>query len=411
MSKINPQRLLDDLHTLRGFGRQGGGVVRPAFSPIDIEARRWLCERMSEAGLDASMDGVGNVVGCSPNPGPALLVGSHSDTQHRGGWLDGALGVIYALEVVRALREDPMTGDCAVDAVSWMDEESAFLSCLGSRAFCGLLPPSEIDSAFDNKGQSLREALATSGLSGEVKQGDWTRYRGYLEAHIEQGPYLEEAREKVGVVTAIVGSRNFTVSFKGQQNHAGTTPMGRRRDAGKALFEFASRLNREYANMAGTDTVWTFGQVQFDPGSASIIPGYAELHVQFRDHDQTILNAFETLLRELSNEMTEASSVPVNIKPVGPPKDPMPMDAELQQHLVRAAETVVPNQWRRMPSAAIHDAMYLARVMPAAMLFVPSIGGISHDFAEDTAESDIVTGCQVLATAAAIILTDLGTSI
>ncbi|MBT3534204.1 MAG: M20/M25/M40 family metallo-hydrolase, partial [Rhodospirillaceae bacterium] len=137
MVKINGERLLGDLRALRAMGATGTGVVRPAFSAMDMQARHWLAERYQEAGLTAEIDGVGNVLGRSPNPGPALLLGSHSDTQPTGGWLDGALGVIYALEVVRALAEDPATKDLAVDAVSWQDEESRFYGCLGSRSFCG----------------------------------------------------------------------------------------------------------------------------------------------------------------------------------------------------------------------------------------------------------------------------------
>jgi len=138
MVTINGGRLLDDLRALRAMGAAGmggTGVVRPAFSEMDMTARRWLAGRYEEAGLTAQIDGVGNVLGRSPNPGPALLIGSHSDTQPTGGWLDGALGVVYGLEVVRALAEDPATAHLAVDAVSWQDEESRFYGCMGSRSF------------------------------------------------------------------------------------------------------------------------------------------------------------------------------------------------------------------------------------------------------------------------------------
>ena len=138
MPDINPTRLIDELKHLRTFGAVGAGVVRPSLSPDDMASRRWLRERMVEAGLDAHIDGIGNVIGRSHNRGKALLVGSHSDTQPRGGWLDGAMGVIYGIEIVRAFAEDPATRDVAIDAVAWVDEEATYLGCLGSRSFCGV---------------------------------------------------------------------------------------------------------------------------------------------------------------------------------------------------------------------------------------------------------------------------------
>ena len=404
MPKINPSRLLDDLKTLKSFGSQGTGVVRPSFSPIDMAARRWLCERTLEAGLDARIDGVGNVIGRSRNPGPALLLGSHSDTQPRGGWLDGAMGVIYALEVARACAKDAATNKIAVDTVAWVDEEGTYSGCFGSRSFCGLIAPEEIAAAHNDAGQSLTDALKAAGLNGVAARPEPGRYRGYLEAHIEQGANLENDGMQIGVVSAIVGSRNFTVRFSGQQNHAGTTPMPRRKDAGRALIDYAYQLNQALEQISGPRTVWTIGRVVFDPGTASIIPGKAEMNLQFRDPEESILDAFEAKAREWVDRMNKTGPVAVSIEPVGKPVAPKAMAAELQQHLAAAAETHAPGKWQHMPSAALHDAMFLAEIMPAAMLFVPSINGISHDFAENTSDEDIVRGCQVLATAVASIL-------
>lgn len=405
MPSINPTRFLSDLHALRDFGRHDPGVVRPALSAADMDARRWLRSRMQDAGLEAVIDGVGNVLGRSRQTGPALLIGSHSDTQPRGGWLDGAFGVICGLEVARALAEDARTQSQAVDAVAWIDEEGAYLSCLGSLAFCGLLDESAIDSAANQSGETLRDALHRNDLNGIAARAEPDRYLGYLEAHIEQGGYLEEAQQQVGVVTAIVGSRNFTVRCQGQQNHAGTTPMSKRRDAGRAAMEFAYRIDQLYQQNTGPRTVWTIGQIRFDPGAPSIIPGRAELHLQFRDPELSRLERFEQIARQLASEMNSAGPVSISIEPAGAPIAPADMDPALQEHLAHAAAQTVADRWQRMPSAAIHDAMFLARVMPAGMLFVPSINGISHDFAEDTAEDDLVAGCQVLANAAASILT------
>ena len=405
MPDINPDRLMGDLKHLRTFGTFGNGVIRPSLSPVDMESRQWLLERMQAAGLESELDGVGNLIGRSPNPGKALLLGSHSDTQPKGGWLDGAMGVIYALEIARALREDAATRDLAVDIASWIDEEGTFMGCLGSRSFLGQVTAEEIAAATSEDGISLEAAIREAGLEGRpTARLEPDRYLGYLEAHIEQGPYLEEAGEQIGVVTAIVGIRGFTVSFVGQQNHAGTTPMPRRKDAAIALVSFADRLNQSFKETAGERTVWTMGRIEIDPGTQSIIPGRAELTFQFRDPDESKLDELEAKLHELAADADGAGPCQVSVGVNRIRVKPTIMDDDLQAHIAAAAEKVAPGKWRHMPSAAGHDSMVLADALPCAMLFVPSIDGISHDLAEDTDEADIILGCQVLAEAAASIL-------
>lgn len=405
MPHINPDRMLSDLDMLRSIGAQGSGVVRPAFSAKDMEARHWLAERFIDAGLEASIDGVGNVFGRSRNAGKALLVGSHSDTQPTGGWLDGALGVIYALEVVRALAEDPATSRLAVDAISFQDEESRFLGCLGSRSFVGDLSPEQESVAVDRDGVTLADALAAAGLTAAPRlRADPARYVGFLEAHIEQGPQLEDDAQRIGVVTTIVGVRGLRVAFRGQQNHAGTTMMSRRRDAAAALFDFASAVNREFPNVAGARSVWTMGRVRIEPNATSIVPGYADLDLQFRDADDAVLDRFEALAERLVVEANARGGVQVALQRARASIMPTQMDAALRRHLAAAAEHHAPGQWVEMPSGAFHDAGIVSARLPAAMLFIPSIGGISHDFAEDSRREDIALGCRVLADAAASIL-------
>ena len=405
MPLINPERLLEALKTLRTFGAVGPGVVRPSFSPADMAARRWLCARMGEAGLETCIDSVGNVIGRSRNRGKALLVGSHSDTQPTGGWLDGALGVIYGLEIVRAFAEDPSTRGLAVDAVAWIDEEGTYLGCLGSRSFCGVLTQEDIAAATNAAGQRLSDAMSAAGLMGVPPvRLDPQRYVGYLEAHIEQGPYLEEQGNKIGVVTSIVGIRGCRIHFRGQQNHAGTTPMPRRQDAGVALIDFAYTLRQAFQAIAGPTTVWTIGRVAFSPGAASIIPGEAEMILQYRDPDVGRLDQLEQTVQALADTANRAGPVTVTVTPNRAPIKPTVMDASLQQQIAAAAERHASGAWVRMPSAAGHDPMVLGDYLPCGMLFIPSIGGISHDFAEDSHEADIVLGCQVFADAAAAIL-------
>jgi N-carbamoyl-L-amino-acid hydrolase len=405
MPNVNADRLLADLDALRAIGALGTGVVRPAFSAKDMEARRWLARKFEDAGLQAMIDGVGNVLGRSRRPGKALLVGSHSDTQPTGGWLDGALGVIYALEVVRALADDPATAGLAVDAISFQDEESRFVGCLGSRSFVGALPPALEAGAVDRDGISLTDALAAAGLAATPRlRADPERYAGFLEAHIEQGPQLEDDARRIGVVSTIVGVRGLRVEFRGQQNHAGTTMMARRRDAAAALFDFAAAVNREFPRVAAARSVWTMGRVQVVPNATSIVPGYAELDLQFRDADDAVLDRFEDLAARLVAQANARSAVTVDLRPARAAIAPTKMDETLRRHLAAAAERHAPGRWVEMPSGAFHDAGIVSARLPAAMLFIPSIGGISHDFAEDSRREDIVLGCRVLADAAASIL-------
>ena len=405
MPCIDARRLLADLRELRSIGAQDAGVVRPAFSAADMQARRWLERRFAEAGLEATIDGVGNVVGRSRRPGRALLLGSHTDTQPTGGWLDGALGVIYALEVVRALAVDDSTRALAVDAVSFQDEESRFVGCLGSRSLTGALTPAIEIGAADGRGITLADALGEAGLADAPRlQLSPERYVGFIEAHIEQGPHLEDAGLRLGVVTGIVGLRGIRFVLRGQQNHAGTTMMARRRDAAAMLYELAHRINTEFPQVAGSRSVWTMGRVRIEPNAASIVPGYAELDLQFRDPEEAPLDAFEALAARLVAEFNARGGVQIEAIPARAPIAPTRMDGDLQRHLAAAAERHAPGRWQHMPSGAFHDAGIISAVMPAAMLFIPSIGGISHDFAEDSRDDDIVLGCQVLADAATSIL-------
>ena len=411
MPKINAARLIHDLQALRRIGAHGIGVIRPAFSDADMAARHWLRQRFDEAGLQTTLDGVGNVFGRSPNPGPALVVGSHSDTQPEGGWLDGALGVIYGLEVARACAEDPETADLAIDAVSWQDEESHFLGCLGSLSWCGLLDAKAEARVVSRDGEPLHKALQRTGLADLPRLTlESDRHVGYLEAHIEQGCYLEDAGEQIGVVTAIVGIRGLHIRFTGEQNHAGTTTMARRRDAALALFEMAHRIDRAFAGVANERTVWTFGNAVIEPGAASIVPGRAELILQFRDQSDDLLDRMAAIVAEIGAEIDARGRIGVVVTSTRTPVRPSVMDAGFQSHLDRAAERHAPGRWRRMPSAAGHDPMVIHRKLPCAMLFIPSIGGISHDFAEDSHEADIIAGCQTLADAAATILQDFRSS-
>ncbi len=390
---IDGSRLLRDLYDLRKIGEYKTGVHRPTFSPQDVEARHWLVARMTEAGLDASIDGIGNVIGRAQGARPHLLLGSHIETQPHAGWLDGALGVIYGLEVARAL-------DGGIDVAAWADEEGHFGSFLGSRSFCGLLSDAEIDAARNRYGNTtLRDALASAGLANTPRAAvDPARYVGYLEAHIELGDELDTTGQHIGIVTSIVGIHQYRLRFAGVQNHAGTTRMAIRKDAGVALVRLASAIEARFPAVAGPRTVWTTGRITLEPGAASIVPGGAEMMFQFRDADPERLALLERTLEEL---VAQANAGPCHVSLENVSRSiPKLMDPAFQDALERAAEHHAPGSHVRMPSGAGHDAQILAQRMKAAMLFIPSIGGISHHYAENTSDADIVLGCEVFAEAA-----------
>ncbi|SDG69114.1 Zn-dependent hydrolase [Sulfitobacter delicatus] len=394
--KIDAARFLKDLHDLRAIGAAGvgKGVVRPAYSEADIEGRAWIAGRMRAAGLRVEMDAMGNLFGLAD--GPSILMGSHSDSQPEGGWLDGALGVIAALEVARAAQE---AGGPAVSVVSFQDEEGRFGVTTGSAVWSGQLDQDAADALEDDAGVPLGEARKAMGdmVTGPV---DPSQFTGYIELHIEQGPTLDDSGEQIGVVSDIVGIRDMKVTFKGQQNHAGTTPMQVRKDAFQAVSEFNTLLNDRLRNVVTPTTVWTIGHVSLHPNASSIVPGKAVFSMQWRDGDSDRLARMEEIIRETADEVAKSRGMELSYSTMLG-LEPVAMDARLRDALAQGADVVAPGKWRKMPSGALHDATNVARLMPVAMLFVPSINGISHAFEEDTGEDDLVAGVKVLAEAVA----------
>jgi len=405
MPEINGARLIADLRRLAEFGKYKTGVHRPTYTADDMAARRWLMDRMTEAGLEPSIDGIGTVLGRGKSRGPRLLLGSHVETQPYSGWLDGAMGVLYGLEIARAFAEDRTTAELGIDVGAWADEEGHYLSLLGSRSFCGEVTEQQIDATRNAQtGKPLREALAEAGLAGKPRERlDPKRYVGYLEAHVEQGDTLDSGGLKLGIVTGIVGIQTYNLTFHGQQNHAGTTRMAVRKDAGVALIKFANMIEERFPKVVGPRSVWTTGKITLDPGAPSVIPGKAEMLFQFRDVDPERLLLLERTLEEIVRESNERGPCRAVLEPVSR-VTPSAMDAKFQDALEWAAERQAPKLHLRMPSAAGHDAQIFARHLRAGMLFVPSIGGVSHHFSEDTKEDDIVLGCQVFTAAAERIL-------
>jgi beta-ureidopropionase / N-carbamoyl-L-amino-acid hydrolase len=396
--EIDPGRFLSDLQALRRIGAFDGGVERLAFGADDRRAREWLLQRFRDAGLDAEIDGIGNVYGRWPGATRTVLTGSHSDTVPCGGWLDGALGVIASLEAVRAVREVGAPPGRGVDLVSFADEEGTFRGTLGSSVFSGEIGDRELDEARNSAGTPLRRALADAGWAGrELAQLDPERQRVFLELHVEQGPRLEAAGIQIGVVTTIVGIRRVAVSFDGRSDHAGTTPMAMRRDAGAAAIRFAARTLDAFERQRTEHTVWNIGSLTLRPGAGNVVSNRAEMLVEYRDATADALVSLHETVERIAREVAAEHGCPCKLRTTVDTSG-VDMDPEVVSTIEAVAADAGAGSLR-MPSGAGHDAMVLRRRIPAGMLFVPSRGGRSHDPAEDTDEADLVTGARVLARA------------
>jgi N-carbamoyl-L-amino-acid hydrolase len=402
-------RVLADLNALRTIGAYKSGVHKPTFSDAHMQSLEWLAARLPEAHLSATIDGIGNVLGTSVKAGPRLLAGSHLESQNHAGWLDGPLGVVYALEAARVLNGHPGI-DGAVEVASWCDEEGHFGSFLGSRSFVGGVTEADIDAARDRNDadRSMRQALQSVGIAGRPRiTGERGRYIGYLEAHIEQGDRLETGGLKIGIVTSIVGIWQYRIGFTGEQNHAGTTRMEIRKDAGLALAKFCVAIDDSFPALCGPRTVWTTGRVTLDPGAPSIIPGRAEMLFQIRDDNSAVIDRLENKLRAMAADVSAQGRVGATVERIRTGAPALMNDA-FQGAIDAAARTLAGGKSARMPSGAGHDAQVLSTIMPAGMMFVPSIGGISHHWTENTADADIVTGAEVFVETCRLLLRRAG---
>jgi N-carbamoyl-L-amino-acid hydrolase len=396
---VDTTRFLHDLNELRQIGAYKTGVHRPTYSPDDMRARQWLMERMAEIGLEPEIDGIGNVFGRHTGPGPHLLAGSHIESQNYAGWLDGALGVVTALALARS--------GLPVDVAAFADEEGHFEGgFLGSRSMAGELTEAQIDASRSrNDGTPLRDALQAAGLAGKPRIVlDPSRYKGFMEMHIEQGTRLETAGHRAGVVTGIIAIWQFHIVITGQQDHAGGTTMAERRDAGLTAVRLLAAIDAEFPRVCGPNTVWTTGRIALDPGAPSIIPGGADIQFQFRDIDTAVLERLEQTLERLVLESNRRERCTTRLHAIRR-SVPAICDPALMASLDEAAEHFVPGQWQRMQSGAGHDAQVMATLMPSAMLFTPSIGGISHHWSEDTKHEDLAVCCEIMERAARRFLT------
>ena len=400
MSDVNGERMLADLRTLSTIGGQAdGGVDRLAWSEADLAARRWFAERIREAGLEPRVDAALNVFGrLAGSAGPRVLTGSHLDSVPNGGRLDGAYGAVASLEVLRTMVEsgDPLA--TRVEVVGFADEEGVrfAIGLIGSLALTGELDLDQLREGRDWQGVPIRQVIASAGREVDRMldaQQHLPSIAAFLELHIEQGPRMEADGVDLAVVTGIVGVYREQVLVTGSQNHAGTTPFRLRHDAGRAAARAAAGL-RELAQHIDPEAVANIGVMQFDPGGVNVIPGRATFTLEVRHLEEPVVHriveTFNTNLETIcAEEGCRAETQRLSWVP------PARMNRE-QMEILEAACQELGRKPARLWSGAGHDAAILARHVPTGMLFVPSIGGVSHSPQETTSDEHLVLGTRAL---------------
>jgi len=391
--QVSEGRLRRDIEALGAIGAGPLGVTRRAYTSEDTKARQMTVSLMEDAGLRVRVDPVGNIFGRRDgrdSQKPVIMAGSHIDTVPNGGMFDGALGVLGAIEAARAFNEADIVTESPLEVAAFADEEGAWFSgTFGSRAFVGQVREQEL-RATTRDGQSVWEKLKSAGLSPDDLAGCFASYpiSAYLELHIEQGGVLERDGLDIGIVTGIVGITRGAITAVGMANHAGTTPMHMRDDALVKAARFICLVHEEARR--GCDMMATIGQIQVSPGAVNVVPGEARLSLEMRSMDPARL---ETAVERFKHGAAALGGVTVDL---GLAKMPVPMDAGVMDSIEDACkEAGYP--YKRMPSGAGHDAMCLARIAPVGMIFVPSMGGISHSAKESTAWDHAARGVDVLA--------------
>ena len=397
--KVNGERLWASLMELARIGAtEKGGVCRLAASDLDGAARRLFISWCEAAGCTVSIDRIGNIFARRPgrNPDlPPIVSGSHLDTQPTGGRFDGAYGVMAALEVVRSLNDLGYETEAPIEIVAWTNEEGSRFSpaMVGSGVFAGVFDLEYGLARPDNAtGVSLGAELARIGFAGSEPVGG-RPVGAYFEAHIEQGPILEAAGLPIGVVTGAQGQRWYEITVTGQEAHAGPTPMPRRRDAlvGAArMIDAVNRIGHAHAPYACA----TVGSLSLSPNSRNTIPGRVFFTVDFRHPDDAVLTAMDGELRAACREAAATQNLEVEVAEFWY-FPPTPFDPRLVA-AVREAAAAQGYGHQDIVSGAGHDAVYVARVAPTAMVFVPCVGGISHNEIEDAKPEDLTAGCNVL---------------
>ena len=395
---IDGDRLWRSIEAVARIGAlPGGGCSRMAFSDEDCEARSLFARWAGEANCEVRIDAFGNMFAWRPGSdvaAPAVLVGSHLDTQPHGGRFDGIYGVMAGLEVVRAMNDAGIETEAPVVVVNWTNEEGVRYApgLTGSGAFSGLLDREAVLGIRGIDGSRFGEQAAKAGFAGDFEPAG-AAFKAYVEPHIEQGPHLERLGIPVGVVPAVQGVHWITVELTGADRHAGTTAMNARRDTFMAAARMAVAM-RAAALEASSEIRFTVGRIKVEPGSANTVPGHTTFDIDMRHAEKAVLEKVEADLRRIADRIAIEENVDCIVTRIMD-VPPIVFDKEVVTAVERAVERSG-YPVHHIVSGAMHDASNLAHIIPTAMIFVPSRDGISHAEDEWTEPEHVTAGCQVL---------------
>jgi len=390
-------RMQQRIEGLSEFGANAdGGVDRIAYSDADIAGREYVMELMHEAGLEVRVDAAANIIGRrqgSDNSLPVILFGSHTDSVPGGGNYDGDVGVIAAIEVAQLLHDNNIATRHPLEVVVFTDEEGGLT---GSRAMIGHLSDDAL-GVVSHSGLTIGEGIEK--LGGDLGRLDTARRDPgellvFIEVHIEQGAILDEEDTDIGVVEGIVGINWWDVVIEGFANHAGTTPMDKRRDAMLSAAELILAVNRIVTSIPGRQ-VGTVGRIRAEPGAPNVIPGRVVMSLELRDLESEKIEKLFYMIEREAQAIAQRRNTPIRFLPLDVASEPAPTDTDMRAIIAESARELGLS-YQYMPSGAGHDAQDLARITKAGMIFVPSRGGISHSPNEYTSPGDMANGADVL---------------
>lgn len=375
-----------------------GGLTRLLYSDEWLTAQKYVQEEMTAMGMTTKFDGVGNLFGRIEGkdlPNETVMTGSHIDTVVNGGNLDGQFGVLASLTAVEYLKEKYGQPKRSLEVISMAEEEGSRFPTVfwGSKNFVGIADNEEVKDIKDGQGKGFVDEMHRQGFDfqEQTRRDDIV---AFVEEHIEQGSILETEGDQIGVVTSIAGQRRYNITLKGQANHAGTTPMSYRHDAVYGIAKIVT-LALERAHEIGDPLVMTFGKVVPKPNTVNVVPGEVLFTMDCRHTDPDFLIEFSTQIEEMMKEVAQDMGLGIEIDR-WMDEAPVPMSKKVYQTIENCAKSGG-YKYRVMHSGAGHDSQIIAPVYPTAMIFVPSIGGISHNPAEETSFEDLVNGVQLLA--------------
>jgi N-carbamoyl-L-amino-acid hydrolase len=395
--RVNSLRLQQRIEKLAEYGKTTeGGVSRVAFSEEDIQSRQYILSLMNEAGFKIHTDEAGNLIGRveGTNPSlPPIAFGSHTDTVPHGGKYDGAAGVLGAIECVQVLAENSVKTRHPLEVIVFTDEEGGLI---GSKAMIGNLSPKAL-AVRSHSGKTVREGIKALGGDPDAleeaakKQGD---IAAFIELHVEQGSILDSKSIDIGVVEGIVGINWWDVAIEGSANHAGTTPMNKRKDALLAAAHLIIAVNQVVTGVPGRQ-VGTVGRIRAEPGAPNVIPGEVVMSLELRDLSSEKIDSLFQEIVEKADVIAEKTGTRISFSPIEATAVPSPTDPTIRKTIAEAAEELGLS-YLFMPSGAGHDAQDMAKITSTGMIFVPSVGGVSHSPEEFTHAEDIANGTNVL---------------